>query len=67
MPGQQPGRLDGKIAIITGAASGIGAASAKRFAQEGAAVVIADVRLDVARQTAAAITAGGRILCRRRG
>jgi NAD(P)-dependent dehydrogenase (short-subunit alcohol dehydrogenase family) len=37
------GKLDGKVAVITGAASGIGRASASRFAQEGAAVVIADL------------------------
>jgi len=37
------GRLDGKVAIITGAASGMGRAAAVRFAGEGAAVVIADL------------------------
>lgn len=37
------GRLDGKVAVITGAASGIGAATAMRFAQEGAVVVVADL------------------------
>ncbi len=37
------GRLEGKVAVITGAASGIGAATAVRFCQEGAAVVVADL------------------------
>ena len=37
------GRLDGKVAIVTGAASGFGRATALRFAQEGARVVIADL------------------------
>ena len=37
------GRLDGKVAVITGAASGIGRASARRFAAEGAHVVVADL------------------------
>ena len=38
-----PGRLEGKVAIVTGAGSGIGAATAKRFHAEGAKVVLADV------------------------
>jgi NAD(P)-dependent dehydrogenase (short-subunit alcohol dehydrogenase family) len=38
-----PGRLEGKVAVITGAASGIGRASAIRFAHEGARVVVADL------------------------
>ncbi|MEX1171873.1 MAG: SDR family NAD(P)-dependent oxidoreductase, partial [Chloroflexota bacterium] len=37
-------RLAAKVAIVTGAGSGIGQASAMRFAAEGAAVVCADVR-----------------------
>jgi 3-oxoacyl-[acyl-carrier protein] reductase len=37
------GRLDGKVAVITGAASGIGEASARRFAEEGAQLVLADI------------------------
>jgi NAD(P)-dependent dehydrogenase (short-subunit alcohol dehydrogenase family) len=37
------GRLEGKVAVITGGASGIGRASARRFADEGAQVVVADL------------------------
>ena len=36
-------RLEGKVAIVSGAASGMGAATARRFAKEGAKVVIADM------------------------
>src|SRR5262247_488710 len=39
-------KLDGKVAIITGAAQGIGEAYARRFAAEGARVVVADVNAD---------------------
>lgn len=38
------GRLDGKVAIVTGAAQGMGAAEARRFAAEGASVLCADVQ-----------------------
>ena len=52
-----------KVAIVTGAGSGIGAESARRFAAEGAAVVCADIRLSRAQETAEAIGhAGGRAI-----
>jgi len=46
-------RLNDKIAVITGAASGIGAASARRFVEEGARVVLADVQVELGRHVAA--------------
>lgn len=52
-------RLKDKVAIITGAASGIGEASANRFAKEGASVVIADINGEGAQQVAAQISATG--------
>jgi 3-oxoacyl-[acyl-carrier protein] reductase len=52
-------RLANKIAIITGGARGIGRAVALGFAQEGASVVIADLRTDQAEQTVGEITASG--------
>ncbi len=48
-------RLSGKVAIVTGAARGIGAAIAARFAAEGAAVAVADILHDIAAETAARI------------
>ena len=49
-------RLQDQVAIITGAAQGIGREYALRFAREGAAVVIADLREEQARAVAREIT-----------
>jgi dihydroanticapsin dehydrogenase len=54
-----PGRVEGLVAIVTGAGSGIGEASALRLAEEGASVVCADINGDAATKTAASITAQG--------
>ncbi len=48
-------RFEGRAAIVTGAAGGIGAAIAQRLAAEGARVAIADLKLDAAEATAARI------------
>lgn len=50
-------RLEGKVAIVSGAASGMGAATARRFAKEGAKVVVADMLDDDGRKVAAEIVA----------
>ena len=47
-----PGRLGGKVAVITGAASGIGREAARRFAEEGARVCVADLADESGRRTA---------------
>jgi len=52
-------RLEGKSAIVTGAASGIGREIGRIFAREGARVAIADLNADAANATAAAIRAEG--------
>lgn len=51
-------RLDGKVCVITGAGSGIGQASARLFAREGAQVVVADIDLEAANGTVADIGNG---------
>ena len=56
-------RLDGKVALISGAARGIGAETARRMAEAGAMVVIGDVLEDRARETAGEIAkAGGKAM-----
>jgi NAD(P)-dependent dehydrogenase (short-subunit alcohol dehydrogenase family) len=57
--GNVAGRFEGKVAIVTGAAHGIGRATATGFAREGAAVVVADVDVDAGNATADAIRAAG--------
>lgn len=51
--------LDGKSAIVTGAGSGVGRASALRFAEEGARVVCADIEADRVKETVRQIEAAG--------
>jgi NAD(P)-dependent dehydrogenase (short-subunit alcohol dehydrogenase family) len=50
-----PGRLEGKVAVITGGASGIGRETARRFAEEGARVCVADLADEPGKETAAEI------------
>lgn len=56
-------RLEGKVAVITGAGRGLGRTMAELFGREGAAVLIADIRNDLGEDVAGAIaTEGGRAL-----
>ena len=59
MTGEHAGRLPGKIAIVTGAASGFGAGIARRYAVEGARVVVNDLDADGAQRIAGEIVASG--------
>jgi NAD(P)-dependent dehydrogenase (short-subunit alcohol dehydrogenase family) len=56
-------RLEGKVAIVTGAGTGIGRATAKLFAREGARVVVAELDAEAGEQTAQLIVqAGGNVI-----
>ena len=53
------GRLEGRVAIVTGGASGIGAATVRRFAAEGARVIVADLNDAAGERVAADVRAAG--------
>ena len=52
-------RMDGEVALVVGGGSGIGQASAEALAAQGATVIVADLRLEGAEETAARIQAAG--------
>ena len=54
-----PGTLTGKVALVTGGASGIGRATALTFAREGAKLIIADMNEEGGQQTVHMITENG--------
>src|ERR671925_1880873 len=54
-----PGRVGGKVALVTGGASGIGRATALTFAREGAKLVIADMNAEGGQQTVHMISENG--------
>lgn len=58
--GAQMGQLDGRVAVVTGGADGIGRACCERFAEEGADIVVADVRDEAAMDTIEAVEKRGR-------
>ncbi|MBM3718167.1 MAG: glucose 1-dehydrogenase [Actinobacteria bacterium] len=56
-------RLEGKVALITGGARGMGASEAALFADEGASVVVSDLRVDAGEETARRVSPDGSV-CR---
>ena len=58
------GRLEGKVAVITGAASGIGAATAKTYVDHGARVVLGDIQDEAGESMAAALGGAGHAIFR---
>ena len=54
------GRLDGKVAVVTGGGNGIGRACCRRFAAEGADIVVADVQEEAGKETVALVEEAGR-------
>lgn len=56
------GKLDGKVAIVTGAAQGTGEAVARRFVAEGAQVLVGDVRVEQGRAIASDLGAAAEFI-----